>query len=287
MPASISDVDETILGQVLTAGQGMNPARQAARAAGLPDTAPAATISQVCGSGLRAVALGLQQIQTGSAAIVVAGGQESMSNAPHVAAIRQGRKLGNLELVDTVATACSAFNYYPMGNTARVARARGRPLGAGHAPLPRSKKPQPPPIPAASGRDRPGRLPRERATRGRHRRASATTRPRSHGQASRIRRRRPVTAITQASITARGTGADDGGRGERAGSRPQHRRLGHAGVDPQVGPPPSASHKALDRAGWRPTTSTSGRSAGPSAKLAVIGELGLDPPRQRQQQRQR
>ena len=120
-----TDVDEVVLGQVLTAGQGMNPARQAGRRAGLPDVVPAALVNQVCGSGLRAVALGLQQIQTGAARIVVAGGQESMSLAPHAALIRPGRKLGNLELVDTVMRdgLSDAFHGYAMGVTAEnVAR---------------------------------------------------------------------------------------------------------------------------------------------------------------------
>lgn len=85
------EIDEAVLGQVLTAGQGMNPARQASRAAGLPDTSPALTINQVCGSGMRAVALAAQQIMTDGAEIVVAGGQESMSNVPHVAFIRHAR----------------------------------------------------------------------------------------------------------------------------------------------------------------------------------------------------
>jgi acetyl-CoA C-acetyltransferase len=122
------DISETILGQVLTAGQGMNPPRQAARAAGLPDAAPAALINQVCGSGLRAVALAAQQIVTGSADIVVAGGQESMSNAPHVALLRQGKKLGDMTLRDTVMSdgLSDAFYGYPMGVTAEnVARAHG------------------------------------------------------------------------------------------------------------------------------------------------------------------
>lgn len=113
-------IDETIMGQVLTAGVGMNPARQAARAAGLPDHAPAMTINQVCGSGLRALMLGAQQIQTGMATYVVAGGQESMTNAPHVAPIRQGKKAGNLEFVDSMMfdALTDAFHGYPMGNTA-------------------------------------------------------------------------------------------------------------------------------------------------------------------------
>lgn len=113
-------IDETIMGQVLTAGVGMNPARQAARAAGLPDHAPAMTINQVCGSGLRALMFGAQQIQTGMATYVVAGGQESMTNAPHVAPIRQGKKAGNLEFVDSMMfdALTDAFHGYPMGNTA-------------------------------------------------------------------------------------------------------------------------------------------------------------------------
>lgn len=113
-------IDETIMGQVLTAGVGMNPARQAARAAGLPDHAPAMTINQVCGSGLRALMLGAQQIQTGMATYVVAGGQESMTNAPHVAPIRQGKKAGNLEFVDSMMfdALTDAFHGYPMGSTA-------------------------------------------------------------------------------------------------------------------------------------------------------------------------
>ena len=119
-------IGETILGQVLTGGQGMNPARQAARRAGIADSAPAALVNQVCGSGLRAVVLAHQQIQPGSATIVVAGGQESMSNAPHVAVLRQGKKLGDITFRDTVASdgLNDAFYGYPMGNTAEnVARA--------------------------------------------------------------------------------------------------------------------------------------------------------------------
>ncbi|HEY0920743.1 acetyl-CoA C-acyltransferase, partial [Devosia sp.] len=119
------EVSETLLGQVLVAGQGMNPARQAARQAGLPDAAPAASVSQVCGSGLRAVALAAQQIMTGTADIVVTGGQESMTNAPHVAAIRQGRKMGDVGLRDTaiVDGLTDVFYGYHMGITAEnVAR---------------------------------------------------------------------------------------------------------------------------------------------------------------------
>ena len=121
-----SDVDEVILGQVLTANQGQNPARQAARAAGVPDEATAFGINQVCGSGLRAVALAAQQIRTGESAIVVAGGQESMSQSQHGAYLRAGAKMGDMQLVDTMIKdgLWDAFFGYHMGNTAEnVARA--------------------------------------------------------------------------------------------------------------------------------------------------------------------
>jgi acetyl-CoA C-acetyltransferase len=115
-----ADVDEVILGQVLTAAQGQNPARQAARAAGIPDDKTAFGINQVCGSGLRTVALAAQQIQTGESAIVVAGGQESMSQSAHAAYLRAGTKMGDLGLVDTMIKdgLWDAFNGYHMGTTA-------------------------------------------------------------------------------------------------------------------------------------------------------------------------
>ncbi len=120
------EVDEVILGQVLTANQGQNPARQAARAAGIADTATAFGINQVCGSGLRAVALAAQQVRTGESAIVVAGGQESMSQSQHGTYLRAGAKMGDMQLVDTMIKdgLWDAFFGYHMGNTAEnVARA--------------------------------------------------------------------------------------------------------------------------------------------------------------------
>jgi acetyl-CoA C-acetyltransferase len=120
-----ADVDEVIMGQILTAGEGQNPARQAAVAAGIPIEATAWGLNQVCGSGLRAVAVGAQQIKTGDADIIVAGGQESMSLSPHVAHLRNGQKMGNLELVDSMIKdgLWDAFNGYHMGTTAEnVAR---------------------------------------------------------------------------------------------------------------------------------------------------------------------
>ncbi len=120
------EVDEVILGQVLTAGQGQNPARQAAHAAGIPDGKTAFGINQVCGSGLRAVALAAQQIRTGESQIVIAGGQESMSQSQHAAYLRQGQKMGDLNLIDTMIRdgLWDAFNGYHMGTTAEnVAKA--------------------------------------------------------------------------------------------------------------------------------------------------------------------
>ena len=120
-----AEVDEVILGQILSAGQGQNPARQAAIAAGIPQEKTAFGLNQLCGSGLRAVALGLQQIRNGDAEIVVAGGQESMSLAPHVAHLRNGTKMGGLELVDSMLKdgLTDAFHGYHMGVTAEnVAR---------------------------------------------------------------------------------------------------------------------------------------------------------------------
>src|SRR5438105_7420151 len=114
------EVSEVILGQILTAGEGQNPARQASIGAGLPVEVPAWGINQLCGSGLRAVALGYQAIINGDADIVVAGGQESMTQAPHCAHLRSGVKMGSLEMIDTMIKdgLWDAFNGYHMGNTA-------------------------------------------------------------------------------------------------------------------------------------------------------------------------
>ncbi len=115
-----AEVSETILGQVLTAAQGQNPARQAHVNAGLPVESAAWSINQVCGSGLRAVALGAQHIMLGDASIVIAGGQENMSLSQHAAQMRTGQKMGDMKLVDTMIKdgLWDAFNNYHMGQTA-------------------------------------------------------------------------------------------------------------------------------------------------------------------------
>src|SRR6516225_1378227 len=113
-------VSEVIMGQILTAGEGQNPARQASIAAGIPVESPAWAVNQLCGSGLRTVALGYQAILNGDSEIVVAGGQESMSMAPHCAHMRGGVKMGNFEMIDTMIKdgLWDAFNGYHMGTTA-------------------------------------------------------------------------------------------------------------------------------------------------------------------------
>ncbi len=121
-PAQVSEV---IMGQILTAGQGQNPARQASIAAGIPVESPAWGVNQLCGSGLRSVALGYQALRNGDSSVVVVGGQESMSMAPHAQHLRSGVKMGAFELVDTMIKdgLWDAFNGYHMGNTAEnVAR---------------------------------------------------------------------------------------------------------------------------------------------------------------------
>ncbi|WP_341911430.1 acetyl-CoA C-acetyltransferase [Ferrovibrio terrae] len=115
-----NEVSEVIMGQILTAAQGQNPARQASINAGLPVEVPAWGVNMLCGSGLRAVALGFQAVRNGDSTIVVAGGQESMSQAPHAAYLRAGHKMGDLGFIDTMIRdgLWDAFNGYHMGNTA-------------------------------------------------------------------------------------------------------------------------------------------------------------------------
>ncbi|MPY69442.1 MAG: acetyl-CoA C-acyltransferase [Alphaproteobacteria bacterium] len=115
-----SEVSEVVMGQILTGGAGQNPARQASIGAGLPVEVPAYAVNQLCGSGLRSVAMGFQAIRNGDSGIVVAGGQESMSRAPHCIYLREGKKMGDAELIDTMIRdgLWDAFNGYHMGTTA-------------------------------------------------------------------------------------------------------------------------------------------------------------------------
>ena len=114
------DVDEVIMGQVLTGGTGQNPARQAAMKSGIPKEKPAYLVNQVCGSGIRSIASGFQSIRAGDSKIVIAGGQENMSLAPHAIYLRDGKKLGDIEMTDTMIKdgLWDAFHGYHMGITA-------------------------------------------------------------------------------------------------------------------------------------------------------------------------
>ncbi len=289
------EIDETLLGQVLTAGQGMNPARQAARAAGLPDSAPAAAINQVCGSGLRAVALAAQQIMTGSADIVVAGGQESMSNAPHVVAIRAGRKLGDLALRDTVMSdgLSDAFYGYPMGNTAEnIARQFGisRAEQDAFAALSHTK---------ATAATQAGRFadeiaPVEIETRKGPQLFATDEHIRPDTTSDTLSRLKPAFAPDGTVTAGNSSGINDGAAAlvlmdEQAaaerGLRPLARIAGwaHAGLDPQLmglGPIP-ASRKLMERVGWRAADVDllEINEAFAAQSLAVLAELGLDPQR--------
>ena len=117
-----NDVDEVIMGQVLTGGAGQNPARQAAMKSGVPKEKPAFIVNQVCGSGVRSVVSGFQSIKSGDSKIVIAGGQESMSLAPHAIHLRDGKKLGDAEIIDTMIKdgLWDAFHGYHMGITAEM-----------------------------------------------------------------------------------------------------------------------------------------------------------------------
>ena len=259
-----ADVDEVILGQVLTAAQGQNPARQAARAAGVPDDKTAFGINQVCGSGLRTVALAAQQIRTGESAIVVAGGQESMSQSTHAAYLRAGTKMGDLGLVDTMIKdgLWDAFHGYHMGATAenvatafQITRAQQDELAA------RSQQ-------KASAAQKSGRFKDEIApvtVKGRKGDTvvSEDEYIRHDSTAEMMAKLRPAFSKDGTVTAGNASGINDGAaalvvmsakEAERRGLTPLARiaSFATAGVDPAVmgtGPIPS-SRRALQRAGW-------------------------------------
>ena len=292
---SAEEVDETILGQVLTAGAGMNPARQASRAAGLPDSSPSALVNQVCGSGLRAVALASQQIATGMARIVATGGQESMSNAPHVAVLRQGKKLGDVAFRDTVMTdgLSDAFYGYPMGMTAENIATQYQ-LTRDQQDAFALASQQKASAAATAGRfadeiapvSVPGRRGPVEVNADEHVRHDATL--------DTMARLKPAFREGGSVTAGNSSGINDGAaalvltsedEAKRRGITPLARSVAwaHAGVDPQVmglGPIP-ASHRALERAGW-PVGDVDLweiNEAFAAQSLAVVGELGIDPER--------
>lgn len=163
-----ADVGEVVMGQVLTAGQGQNTARQASMGAGVPNERPAMTINQVCGSGLRAVAMAAQSIRTGDNGIVVAGGQENMSLSAHAVFLRTGTKMGDVAQVDTMIRdgLWDVFNNYHMGQTAEIWRRNTRSAARRRTPSPppARTRPKPPARPANSRmKSRPSSSSRARA----------------------------------------------------------------------------------------------------------------------------
>ena len=287
------EVDEVILGQVLTAAQGQNPARQAARAAGIPDDKTAFGINQVCGSGLRAVALAAQQIRTGESAIVVAGGQESMSQAQHAAYLRNGTKMGDMQLIDTMIKdgLWDAFNGYHMGVTAEnVAKAYqitredqdALALGSQHK---------------ASAAQKAGRFKDEIVPVTIKGRKGDTVVDqdeyiRHDASAESMAKLRPAFSKDGTVTAANASGINDGGcalvvmsaaEAQRRGLTPLARiaSFATAGVNPALmdtGPIPS-SRKALGRAGWKADDLDliEANEAFAAQACAVNKALGLDP----------
>src|SRR5690606_33012889 len=289
------EVSETLLGQVLMAGEGMGPARQAARGAGITDAAPAASVNQLCGSGLRAVALAAQQIATGSAEIVVAGGQESMSNAPHVAAIRQGRKLGDLALEDTVLKdgLVDAFYGYHMGVTAENI-AREFQIGRDSQDAFALSSQQKASAAAKKGRFANEIVPVEVTGRKGTIVVDADEHIRHDASMDGMARLKPAFLDGGTVTAGNASGINDGAAAvvlmstetaSRRGIAPLGRIVAwaHAGVDPKVmglGPIP-ASRMALERAGWSigDVDLWELNEAFAAQSLAVVSELGLDPER--------
>jgi acetyl-CoA C-acetyltransferase len=288
------DVSEVIMGQVLTAAQGQNPARQASMAAGLPKEVPAWGLNQVCGSGLRAVALAAQAVQTGDANIVVAGGQESMSLSTHAVAMRAGTKMGNGQLVDTMIKdgLTDVFNGYHMGVTAENLAEQyqiGREAQDDFACASQNK---------AEAARREGRFDAEIAPVTIKGRKGDTIVDkdefiREGVMVASLSGLRPAFKKEGGSVTAgNSSGLNDGAAALVVMSREEAEKRGSpilariaswatAGVDPSImgiGPVP-ASRKALEKAGWTVADLDliEANEAFASQALAVGQELGLDP----------
>jgi acetyl-CoA C-acetyltransferase len=288
-----ADVDEVIMGQVLTAGQGQNPARQAAIAAGIPIEATAWGVNQVCGSGLRAVAVGAQQIATGDADIIVAGGQENMSLSPHVAHLRNGQKMGSLELVDSMIKdgLWEAFNGYHMGNTAEnVARQwqitreeQDKFATASQNKAEAAKK---------GGKFKDEIAPVTIKTRKGETVVSEDEYIREGAKVEDAAKLRPAFDKEGTVTAANASGINDGAAAVvlMSAKEAKNRKLkplarivswATAGVDPKImgsGPIP-ASRKALERAGWKigDVDLIEANEAFAAQALAVNKDLGLDP----------
>jgi acetyl-CoA C-acetyltransferase len=290
---SPEDIDEAILGQVLTAAQGQNPARQAARLAGIPDSKTAFGINQVCGSGLRTVALAAQQILSGQSDIVVAGGQESMSLSTHAAYLRAGQKMGDLNFIDTMIKdgLWDAFHGYHMGITAENVATKWQITRADQDALALASQQK------AGAAQKAGKFKDEITP------VTLTTRKgevvveqdeyiRADTSADALAKLRPAFT-KEGSVTAgNASGINDGAaalvvmsakEAAKRGLTPLARiaSFATAGVDPAVmgsGPIPS-SRKALARAGWSvdDLDLVEANEAFAAQACAVNKELGLDP----------
>ena len=288
-----SDVDEVVMGQVLQAGAGQGPARQAAVNAGIPVESPAWSLNQLCGSGLRAVALGAQQILDGSADIVIAGGQESMSQSPHAASLRNGQKMGDLGLVDTMIKdgLLDAFHGYHMGQTAENIAARWQITREDQDKFAVASQNK------AEAAQKSGKFVGEIAP--------VTIKGRKGDvvvdQDEYIRHGATLEAMAglkpafnkEGSVTAaNASGLNDGAaalvlmsadEAKKRGLKPMARiaSWAHAGVDPEImgtGPIP-ASRKALEKAGWTvgDLDLVESNEAFAAQSICVVRDLGLDP----------
>ena len=290
---NVSDVDEVVLGQVLQAGAGQGPARQAAVNAGIPVESPAWSLNQLCGSGLRAVALGAQQILQGDANIVVVGGQESMSQSPHAAGLRNGTKMGEVGLVDTMLKdgLWDAFHGYHMGQTAENIANRWQITREDQDRFAVGSQNK------AEAAQKAGRFVGEIAPVTIKGRKGDTVVDQDeyirHGSTYESMASLKPAFTKDGSVTAgNASGLNDGAaalvlmtedEAKRRGLKPLARiaSWAHAGVDPEImgtGPIP-ATRKALEKAGWAigDLDLIESNEAFAAQSLSVVRELGLDP----------
>src|ERR1700678_976346 len=289
----LGDVDEVILGQVLQAGAGQGPARQASVNAGIPGESPAWSLNQLCGSGLRAVALAAQQVAAGDARIVIAGGQESMSQSPHAQNLRNGQKMGDLAFVDTMIKdgLWDAFHGYHMGQTAENIAARWQITREDQDVFAVASQNK------AEAAQKAGRFKAEIAPvtiKGRKRdTVVADDEYIRHGATlESVAGLRPAFTKDGTVTAANASGLNDGaaalvlmsaGEAARRGLKPLARiaSWAHAGVPPEImgtGPIP-ATQKALEKAGWKVSDLDliESNEAFAAQSLSVVRELGLDP----------
>lgn len=288
-----ADVDEVILGQVLQAGAGQGPARQASVKAGIPVESPAWSLNQLCGSGLRAVALAAQQIATGDAKVVVAGGQESMSQAPHAQNLRGGQKMGDLQFVDTMIKdgLWDAFHGYHMGQTAENIASRWQITRADQDAFAVASQNK------AEAAQKAGKFDDEIAPVTIKGRKGDTVVDKDeyirHGVTlDSISGLKPAFTKDGSVTAANASGLNDGAaalvlmsaeEAQKRGLKPLARiaSWANAGVEPEImgtGPIP-ASKKALEKAGWTVADLdlVESNEAFAAQSLCVVRELGLDP----------